>query len=248
MREEISWKEYFSLRLPDLKKKEYRHSLLLLYWPLELAFFTISGRLPWTYHPICCALDDAIPFLEGFVVPYELWFLCGIFLVFYTLRYDVPSFRKFMWFLIVNMLMAGAVFLIYPSTFPGRPVQALGWPASTAEYYEAMPRKNICTWMLSYIYHTDPPRNVFPSEHVAVSLGMVAAVLHCRKLRSRPLFAVLFILLQLTICASVVYTKQHSFLDIQGALPVVLISYLSVYVPWKKLLRRKAPLAASEEE
>ena len=250
MKEEISWREYWDLlhHPRDIMRPEYRHLLLLLYWPLELTFFTVSGRIPWEYHPIYCELDDKIPFLEAFVVPYELWFLCGAFIVLFTLLYDVPSFRKFMWFMIVNILIAGAVFMIYPNYFPGRPVQeAVGWPASIADNYAAMPRKNLFTWMLSFIYFTDPPRNAFPSEHVAVALGMVAAVLHSKKLRRHWLFSLLFILLQLVICASVCFTKQHSFLDVVGALPVVLLSYLPVYVPWKKLFRRKKAAVAAPE-
>ena len=248
MKEEISWREYWDLlhHPRDIMRPEYRHLLLLLYWPLELAFFTVSGRIPWEYHPIYCALDDKIPFLEAFVIPYELWFLCGVFILFYTLRYDVPSFRKFMYFLIINILLAGAVFLLYPNYFPGRPVQS-PWPSSIATNFAEMPRKNLFTWMLSFIYFTDPPRNAFPSEHVAVALGMVAAVLHSRKLRRHRLFAALFILLQLVICASVCFTKQHSFLDVVGALPVVLLSNLPVYVPWKKLFRRKKAAVAAPE-
>ncbi len=240
MREEISWKEYFSLRLPDLKKKEYRHVLLLLYWPLELGFFTLSGRLPWTYHPIYSALDDQIPFLEGFVVPYELWFLCGAFLVLYTLRYDIPVFRRFMYFLIVTITLAGLVFIFYPNYFTGRPVPE--WPVTIHDAYEAMPRQNAFTWMVSYIYHTDPPRNALPSEHIVVCFGMAFAVLQCRRLR-RPAFSVPFLVLQLLICLSVVYVKQHSVLDILGALPVSAIGYFSCFFPWKKLRsREKAPV------
>ena len=48
MCEEISWKEYRSLRLSDWKKKEYRHLWLLLYWPVEIALFFFLERLPWT--------------------------------------------------------------------------------------------------------------------------------------------------------------------------------------------------------
>ena len=240
MREEITWQEYRGLlhRLGDVKKPEYRRVLLLLYWPIELAFFTISGRLPWTYHVVHSPLDDAVPFLEGFVIPYELWFLCGVFIVLYTLRYDIPIFRRFMWYMIVTILIAGTVFLVWTNYFSGRPVQELGWPRSIGDYYDAMPRKNVFTWMLSYIYHTDPPRNAFPSEHVVVALGMAAAALHSKKLR-RPAFSVPFVALQLVICASVTYTKPHSVLDILGALPVSLIGYLSCFIPWKRL-RRKA--------
>ena len=244
MREEITWREYWDLRLHfrDIKTPAYRHLFLLLYWPIELTFFTVSGRLPWTYHIVHCPLDDAIPFLEGFVIPYELWFLCGVFISLYTLRYDIPNFRRFMRYMIVTILLAGTVFLVWPNYFDGRPVNDMGWPRSIGDYYNAMPRKNVFTWMMAYIYHTDPPRNAFPSEHVVVALGMAAVALHSKKLR-RPAFSVPFVALQLVICASVSFTKQHSVMDILGALPVTLVGYLTCFVPWKKLRRRNRSAA-----
>lgn len=228
MREEISWREYFSLRPPDLKKPEYKHLWLLLYWPLELAFFAAAGRLPRSYHPVACALDESIPLLEGFVVPYLLWFLCGLFLLLYTLRRNIPVFRRFMDFMIVTILLCGAVFLLYPSTFPLRPVPV--WPVSVGDCYRAMPRQNLFTWVLSVVYFTDPPRNVFPSMHIAVSFGMFCAVLQDRLLR-RPAFSVPFGLLQLLIWLSVVFTRQHSVLDVLGALPVMLLGWFLCFRP-----------------
>ena len=239
MRNEIPWKEYCSLRPADLKKPEYRHLWWLLYWPAELSFFTLAGRLPWPYHPVYSPLDDAIPFSEIWVIPYCLWFLCAVFTVFYTVSRDIRVFRRFTDYMIVTILLAGAVYLIWPNYFPGRPVEALGWPGTVAAYYEAMPRKNLFTLALSFIYFTDPPRNAFPSEHVVVCFGMVFTVLQCKRLR-RPAFAIPFIALQLLICLSVVYAKQHSVLDVFGALPVSAIGYFSCFFPWKRLRRREA--------
>lgn len=236
MRDSIPFCEYVR-PLRELWAPEYRHVFLLLYWPLEVAFFALAGRLNRVYHPIICALDAQIPFLEGFFIPYVLWFACLVFLQLYTIRYDIPSFRRFMYFMIVNILLAGAVFLLYPTRFPGRPVEALGWPATVAEYYRAMPRQNILTWIASFIFFTDPPANCFPSEHVAVALGMAATVLSSPKLR-RPAFSVPFVALQLLICLSVVYTKQHSVLDVVGAIPVFAVSCVCAFVPWKKLRAR----------
>ena len=231
MRNEIPWKEYCSLRPADLKKPEYRHLWWLLYWPAELSFFTLAGRLPWPYHPVYSPLDDAIPFSEIWVIPYCLWFLCAVFTVFYTVSRDIRVFRRFTDYMIVTILLAGAVYLIWPNYFPGRPVEALGWPGTVAAYYEAMPRKNLFTLALSFIYFTDPPRNAFPSEHVVVALGMVFAVLDSEKLR-RPGFSVPFVLLQLLICLSITFTKQHSVLDILVALPVALIGWVLAFSPW----------------
>ena len=205
MREEISWKEYFSLRPRDLKKPEYKHLFLLLFWPLELVYFTLMGRLPWQYHEVFCALDESIPLLEGFVLPYLAWFACLGFTLLYTLRYNTPVFRRFSWYVIGTFAVAGLLFLFWPSTFPGRPVEP-GWPASVSDYYAAMPRKNVFTWLLSFVYFTDPPRNVFPSEHVVVALGMACAALGDKRLR-RPAFSVPYLTLQLLICLSVVFVR-----------------------------------------
>lgn len=237
MREEISWKEYSSLRLSDLKKPEYRHLLLLLYWPIELCFFTLCGRLPWTYHPVFCALDASIPFLEGFIIPYVLWFVCGFLISLYTLRRNVPLFRRFMDYMILTILLAGLVFLLYPNYYPGRPVQ--GWPVSLRDAYRAMPRQNALSWVVSVTYFIDPPRNVFPSEHVVVAAGMAFAVLQDRRLR-RPVFAVPFVTLQLLICASVLFVKQHSVLDVLGALPLCLLGYFCCFCPRTRFRRKKS--------
>ena len=63
MKKQISLQEYLSLRPGDLKREEYRHVLLLLYWPVYLlAFLIIERFVGGGYHTIRCALDDAIPF------------------------------------------------------------------------------------------------------------------------------------------------------------------------------------------
>ena len=231
MRNEIPWKEYLSLRLSDLKKPEYRHLWLLLYWPVELAFFALAGRLPRHYHPIYSALDDLIPFSEIWVIPYCLWFLCVVFLVLYTLRWDIRVFRRFMDYMIVTITISGTVYLLYPNFFPGRPVEALGWPNTVAAYFEAMPRKNLFTFALSFIYFTDPPRNACPSEHVVVALGMAFAVLDSKKLR-KAAFSVPFVALQLLICLSITFTKQHSVTDLLFALPLSLLGWILCFSPW----------------
>ena len=242
MREEISWKEYLSLRPRDLTRTEYRHLWLMLYWPVELAFFTMCGRLPWTYHPISCAPDGQIPFLEVFIVPYLLWFVCLVFITFFTLRYSIPVFRRFMDYMILTILIAGLVFLLYPNYFPGRPVTE--WPVSQAEAFRAMPRQNLFSWIVSITYATDPPRNALPSEHVVVAFGMVCAVLQDKRLR-RPAFAVPFVGLQLLVCMSVSFVKQHSLLDILAAVPLCLIGYFACFWP-RTLLRRRKKAAGDQ--
>ena len=233
MKDEITWGEYLHLRPKDLKKPEYRHVLLLLFWPIETAAFALLGRLPWTYHPVSCELDIRLPLLEGFVIPYVMWFLCIAFIVLYTLRHDIPVFRCFIRYMIVNVAIAFVFYMIYPTYFPGRPIQHLGWPAPVQTYYQAMPRQNALTWLLSFIYHVDPPTNSFPSEHVAVSMGMAVTALHAKNLR-RPAFSVPFVTLQVLIWISIALTKQHSVLDAVSAFPLSVVSYLIGFRLWDR--------------
>ncbi len=220
-----SRKAVFPRRFADWKTPEYRHLLLLLYWPLEITFFVVCGRLPWTYHPVSCALDAQIPFCAVFVLPYLSWFLCILAVSVGLLRHDVPVFRRFMGYLIVTISLAGLVFLIYPTSFPGRP--------------DPVPGSGALAWVVRLVYRLDPPHNVAPSEHVIVAAGMTVAVLQADRLR-RPAFSVPFTLLQLLIVLSVVFVKQHSALDILGALPVILLGCLCCFVPWRSLRRKKS--------
>lgn len=219
MREEIPLKEYLRLRPADLKKPAYRHVWLLLYWVIEVPLFFLTEKLPLTRHVITCALDDRIPFCEYWIVPYVLWFFCCVFVTVYTLLRDVPVFRRFLWYLIGTALVSFSFYLLWPSYFPGQP--------------DPLPRQNIFTWIVSLVYGSDEPTNVFPSEHVIVALGMVFATLHSRKLR-RPAFAIPFIALQLLICLSVVFVKQHSILDVAGGAALSLPGYFVFFFPWKR--------------
>ena len=233
MKEEISWREYSQLRGSDLKKPEYRHIWLLLYWVIEIPLFFFVERLPLERHVVFCALDDLIPFCEVLIVPYVLWFACCIFMTLYTLFRDVPVFRRFMWYLIVTALVSFVFYLFYPSVFPAQP--------------DPLPRRNVFTWIVSVVYGSDNPTNAFPSEHVIVALGMLFTTLHSKKLR-RPAFSIPFSALQLLICASVVFVKQHSILDVLGALPLSLLGYFCCFSPRTGFFRKQAATQPADPE
>ncbi len=224
----MSLREVLSLRPGDLKKPEYRHLWLLLYWVIEIPLFFLVERLPLERHVVFCALDEQIPFCEIMIVPYVLWFLCCVFMTVYTLFRDVPGFRRFMRYMIVTALASFAFYVFWPSYFPGQP--------------DPVPGNSVFTRLVELVYRWDEPVNIFPSEHVIVALGMAFAALHSRKLR-RPAFSVPFTALQLLICCSVVFVKQHSALDVLGALPVAALGWFTCYYT-----RKKAPRGCGEAE
>ena len=213
MTNEIDWKEYRSLKLRDIGSPRYRHLLLLLYLPVHVLAFAVLERIypSEAYTLISCAWDQRIPFCELFVIPYVLWFPFWFGMIAFTLRCDIAVYRKLMWY---TILCCGSSLLLY-AVFPNR----------AALRPEVFPRDNLLIRLVRFIYTVDESSNACPSEHVIVALGLIFAVLHCRRL-SRPAAAVPLVALGLLICVSVVYVKQHSAVDVLAALPLSLVGYL----------------------
>lgn len=193
-----------------------RHFLLLLYFPIYLlAFFLLEHNITtsyWvSYFPM---LDDRIPFLPCFVIPYYLWypyiFIPGI----YFLFRDVPTFKLYMYNVILGYSLALAICALFPN---GQDLRPTSFPADT-----------LFTRMVRAIYSVDTNTNVLPSMHVIGTLAVVSAVMHSPTTRS-PLIRVSFILIAALICASTVFIKQHSILDIFAGILISTLVHLLVY-------------------
>ena len=92
------------LRFSRLNDPEFRHLKLLVYWLVfGVAFLVLERFSPITqYYPVSCPLDEKIPFLEIFLLPYLFWFVYLIGMHIYTAIYDVASFRRLMRFIIIS--------------------------------------------------------------------------------------------------------------------------------------------------
>ena len=95
--------DYRKLRPSNINTPEFKHLFLLLYWPVYGATFWLLERgLSLNYHPVEAAFDAKIPFCEFFVFPYYFWFVFLVGIHLYTLLFDVPAFKKLMYFNINN--------------------------------------------------------------------------------------------------------------------------------------------------
>lgn len=195
--------------------KRNPHLWYLLFVPAFLVcFFALEAHISpsepyWSVH---IPLDDRIPFCEAFVIPYYLWypllFSTGLLL----LIMDVPNFKKYMQFLIIGFGAALVFCLLVPNGQDLRP--------------ESFERSNIFTRLVGLMYQMDTNTNVFPSMHVIGSVAAAAAVFKSGKLRKLRLP---WLVLAVAISLSTVFIKQHSILDILGALALCLPIYCLLY-------------------
>lgn len=217
--------DYRGFSLRKITEPRFSHLLLLGGWIIYFAFYFITENFipEGRFHVIHSALDDIIPFNEYFLVFYVGWYVLIAGSLLYTLLYDVDSFKRLQKFIIVCQILGTMIYIVYPSVQYLRP--------------ETFPRENIFTFFLGLIYKFDTNTGVFPSMHVAFSLAVVSVALKDNEL-SGTVKRLLCILVML-ICMAVCFVKQHSVMDVLGALPVALAAEIIVYGKEYWLVRMK---------
>ncbi len=207
--------------------KEYRHYLLLLYLPVYLAaFFLLERHIKtdyWvSYWP---ALDDRIPFVSWFVIPYYIWYPYIILTGVYFMFRDIPAFTRYMYGIIIGYSLGLLICALFPNGQNLRPV--------------SFREDTLFTRMVQAIYRADTNTNVLPSFHVIGSFAVVSAVMNSTSMRNRY-FQAFMIITAVLICASTVFIKQHSILDVFAGLTINLLLHITLYTIPNRSGRKKA--------
>lgn len=207
--------DYSQFRPDRINEPQYSHIKLLIGWPVYFVLYFITENLipEDACHVIHCALDDMIPFNEYFLVFYCFWYVLLVFSLLYFFLFDIKSFRKLQTFIMITQAAAMVVYIVYPSIQTGRPV--------------VMPDDNFLCSVMSFIYAFDTPTGVFPSLHVAYSMGIASA--WCKNRKYPLLWKIFVVISAILISISVVFVKQHSALDIIAAIPVGMLAEYLVF-------------------
>lgn len=218
--------DYRTLRFNNLCSPEFRHLLLLLFWPVFGILFALleRGGITSGFHPMYSPIDDMIPFCEFFLPAYMFWFVFLVGGILYTLLCDVPAFRRMMYFIMVTYTITVIIYFIYPTCQNLRP--------------ESFSRDNIFTRFMAGFYEFDTNTNVCPSIHVIGSVAVMLAAFDTRRFKT-PGWKIAFAVMTALICVSTVFLKQHSIIDVLAAIPVCLVGW---YVTYKLTNREKQPV------
>ena len=173
---------------------------LLVYLALYLTVeHVVDGSKPYwvPYLP----LDDVLPFCELFIVPYCTWYPILVATGLYLMFKNGGAFRRYMQFIAIGFTISTLICFLVPNGQNLRP--------------EHFARDNIFTRLIADIYAADTNTNVFPSVHVVGCFAACFAMFDAGELwRLR----VPMVLQGILISVSTVMIKQHSTLDIVGAI------------------------------
>lgn len=194
----------------------YRHGWILLYLVIyQIWFVYVERTVTRRFHIVHMAVDDYIPFIEIFIIPYLLWFGYVALAIAWFFFKDVQDFYKICTFLFVGMTVFLVISTVYPNGHYLRP--------------RVFERDNIFISMVKGLYMIDTPTNLFPSIHVYNSLGVHLAVMHSEKLKEKKWIRRISFVLMCTIIASTMFLKQHSVFDVVTGCVMALIMYTLVY-------------------
>ena len=220
--------DYHGFRLSRINEPRFRHLWLLGTWLIYFALYFLTENLipAERCHVMHCFLDDLLPFNEYFLIFYTGWYLLVFGSVAYYLMYDVKRFRELDLYIFVTQMVAMFFYIVLPSRQDLRP--------------ETFPRENFFTWVMGLIYTFDTDTGVCPSLHVAYSWAIFNVMVKDEHLAKW--FKVFLGLFAVMVCLSTAFVKQHSFLDIFAAIPVVLLGEILIYGKsyWLPRLRKHA--------
>lgn len=200
---------------------KYKHAAILSYFFVYMAWFCYLERTVTTkFTPVHSRLDDLIPFNEYFVIPYFLWFAYIAITIAYFLFTSKSDFYKCCAYLFIGMTVCLIIYTIWPNGHYLRP-----------KNLHSLGRSNIFIDILSVLYKIDTATNVFPSIHVYNSVGAMIAINKSSRLHNKKWLQLSVLILTILICLSTVFLKQHSVLDIFGALALNIIMYVIIYIP-----------------
>nr|WP_272507411.1 phosphatase PAP2 family protein [Clostridium aestuarii] len=94
--------------------------------------------------------------------------------------------------------------------------------------------------MVGFIYSVDPPTNVCPSIHVINSVAVNAVVWNSSLFSNNKKVKFLSVTAMVLICASTMFIKQHSVIDVIAGITLSTVLYVFIFtIPKVKQFKYK---------
>jgi membrane-associated phospholipid phosphatase len=185
--------------------EDYKDKIIFVLFFLQVTLFY---NLIQTYFPTghifkIPLIDEAIPFLSVFVIPYLL-FIFVLFLPFAMAFRDKKRFLALSASFLFASVVCNIVYVLFQTT---------------ALRPEVLP-STIFDELVLFVYAIDKPLNLFPSGHVTFS---VLSTLCLTRINKKLAYAILPV--TILIVLSTLFIKQHYVPDVLGGLALAFLSF-----------------------
>lgn len=193
---------------------EHKHfGLLLVFILLAVWFEYCEKNIPARYI-MHTTIDEKIPFVKEFVVPYIVWYFYQVFGLIYIGLNSKKNFYKLIIFMVGGMAVSYIIFMIFPSGQDLRPV---------------ITQDDIFSKTIKYLYFIDTPTNVCPSIHVFNSIAVYSALKNSAAFNAKKWCRNISFITMVSICLSTMFIKQHSVIDFICGIALAALFYIPLY-------------------
>lgn len=183
----------------------------MLVFPVLGLFYAVMNQPIGMVHSLSTKLDDAIPFIHYFSLPYSVWIFYIYACLIYFFMKDPRVYHLTLASYVASALICYIIFYFYQTTV-ARPI---------------LTGDDLFTKLLAFIYGRDEPYNCFPSIHCFSSYLVMKALFKSgfRNIWNQTLIYGMSV----TIILSTLFIKQHVVMDVVGAVLLVEVVYWALY-------------------
>lgn len=182
-------------------------------------------------HSLVTSLDNAIPVVKWFVIPYVAWVAyISITLIYFCFKDRTLGFKTILVF-DLGLLVCFLIYYFYQTVGPVRPV---------------ISGHDFLSRMLAYVYQMDQPYNSFPSIHVMSSYLLIRAIRN-RSWKNKWIGWMIGCF-STSIILATLFIKQHVIIDVLAAILLVecLFKMVEIVYRWLSVPKRKVKPVAEK--
>lgn len=184
-----------SISIKKIKSFALSLSLMLLIIPLNLGYLFLNTSKRGV-HTLVTNIDNSIPFLKVFILPYVAWYAFIFIIMAYLCYKDRKTYYITITAYMLGLIASYITFYFFQTTVP-RP-EVIG--------------SDFLSKIIRIIYSTDKPYNCFPSIHVLSCFLMIKAIM-TSSARNRTNMVIIWSN-SVLIIISTLFIKQHVILDV----------------------------------
>lgn len=201
--------------------KHVKDLSLLLSIPLLNVMYLLLNNADRGSYSLVTDLDQAVPFLNIFVVPYLGWYLFIFGMMVYFCLKDKKIYYTTLWAINLSLLVSYVVYFFFQTSVP-RP-ELVG--------------NDFLTLLVGLVYQMDQPYNAFPSIHVLLCVLMMKAMDKSKV--KNPYNAAFVYISAVIIILATQFIKQHVALDLLASIVLGEFIFELVYsANWETLRTR----------
>lgn len=184
-----------------------------IYFILLAVFLLINNHVAGKY-VMYSRFDDLIPFVPAFVIAYYTWYAFFFLTALFLFLRSREDFIRTILSINLSMAITLAIYVLFPNYQDLRPT------VYAADFFSQ--------WVRS-LQEFDSASSVCPSLHVSVTLTLFLGIINSLYYKDRRSLKLAALIITIMICASTVFIKQHSIVDVAAGMLLSFLIYLFVY-------------------